>query len=51
MDDIVEIADELLGAYESGIPVPRLTERFPGRGLDVAYRVQQHQVDLSLIHI
>ncbi|WP_264886965.1 2-keto-4-pentenoate hydratase [Dietzia sp. NCCP-2495] len=45
MDQIDQIADELLGAYGSRRTVAPLTERFPGLGLDVAYRVQQRQVD------
>lgn len=45
MDQIDQIADELLGAYGSRRTIAPLTERFPGLGLDVAYRVQQRQVD------
>lgn len=45
MDEVDEMASVLLDAYASGTPAPPLVDRYPDRGLDVAYRVQQRQVD------
>ncbi len=39
------IAQELLGAYASGVPVEPLTGRYPGITLEDAYQIQLLQVD------
>jgi 2-keto-4-pentenoate hydratase len=47
MDDTLhqEVADALLGAYASGVPIPPLQEKFGELTIDDSYAIQVRQVD------